>query len=119
MFKRAAGSFDRFEFDDERSLRAAMLLSDEQVAFITNERSVAHERQLELAVDPTNPIKFMQEQAGLMGQALAYSYLLECHETAKAWFRAEVERNARANPTTPPDLDQNDLGSLFGSIPAP
>lgn len=95
---------------------AAMALSPAQRAHITNEMAIANERILELQYDPQNPMKFIQEDAGLKGQSAAFSLLLTFDTQAQEYFNAaRVEANS--NSGTDVVFDSSNAAALQSLFP--
>lgn len=110
--KPVINAFTVYEFDDDLERYTAVALSPLQRAFIQSEAAVAAERILGLAYDPHQPMKFLQEEAGLKGQRAAYEFLLEMDRTAQAYF-AQARQAAKDVNSNGPAVDPAALDSFF------
>jgi hypothetical protein len=107
------GQFTRFEFENETEAMAAMALTPAQRAHITNEMAIANERILELQYDPLNPMKFIQEDAGLKGQSAAYNLLLTFDTQAQEYFAAARQEATVSSGDGPDSEDASNFQTLF------
>ena len=67
--------FTYWELSDEE-VTSGSILSAEQYALIQNDISELAHRQVALKFEPTNPVKFAQEQADLAGEIVALKNIL-------------------------------------------
>jgi len=67
MAKITQGTFSHYELS-RREVLAGSILTADQVALLQNELSQIAESRLNMDFDPTNPLKFAQDEAFLKGQ---------------------------------------------------
>lgn len=70
-------TFSSFKQTDAEQL-AGTHLTEEQRHFIQNQICMIAEERISLVPDPNNYAAFIQQEAHLKGQMVAYKYLLDC-----------------------------------------
>lgn len=82
MATRIDSHFDHFDLTQEE-LDAGATLSILQKMFIQNQLHDCTVRRLNIEVDPTNNLKFIQEEAAIKGEIASYLHLLQCSDAVE------------------------------------
>lgn len=85
-------TFSSWKMSDEETLQASVL-SPLQEQLIQNDMAQIAETILALEYDPSNPVKFAQDDAHQKGQLAAYRFLLTRSEESKIQLRNFQSRN--------------------------
>jgi hypothetical protein len=74
--------FTRYKISEIETLTGSVL-TESQLMLVSNQLADAAEQRLALDFDPTNMIKFAQDEAFLKGQISILTMMLEAHKVAQ------------------------------------